>query len=105
MALAEAGVEVGLWAPDQSAIAAQMVPAGDRLHRLTGNLLEALDCFGDPDIIHDNGLWLAHNHRLAGLSRKRGIPRVVSTRGMLEPWAMSHKRWKKRVAWQVYQRR
>jgi glycosyltransferase involved in cell wall biosynthesis len=29
---------------------------------------------------------------------------VVSTRGMLEPWAMNHKHLKKRVAWRLYQR-
>jgi glycosyltransferase involved in cell wall biosynthesis len=34
-----------------------------------------------------------------------GIPRLVSMRGMLEPWAMQHKRWKKRMAWHLYQRR
>ncbi|GAG43150.1 unnamed protein product, partial [marine sediment metagenome] len=29
----------------------------------------------------------------------------MSTRGMLEPWAIRHKRWKKRLAWWLYQRR
>lgn len=36
---------------------------------------------------------------------KKGIPRIVSTRGMLEPWALDHKRVKKRVAWHLYQKR
>ena len=39
------------------------------------------------------------------LAEKRGIPRVVSIRGMLEPWAFRHKRAKKRIAWWLYQRR
>jgi glycosyltransferase involved in cell wall biosynthesis len=30
---------------------------------------------------------------------------VVSTRGMLEPWAIRHKGWKKQLAWRLYQRR
>ena len=33
------------------------------------------------------------------------MPRVVSTRGMLEPWAVRHKPWKKKLAWRLYQRR
>ncbi|MDB5901597.1 MAG: glycosyl transferase, partial [Betaproteobacteria bacterium] len=33
------------------------------------------------------------------------LPRVVSTRGMLSTWALRHKRWKKTVAWWLYQRR
>jgi glycosyltransferase involved in cell wall biosynthesis len=70
-----------------------------------GTESEAVDRFGETDILHDNGIWLPHNHRLAVLAEKRSIPRVVSTRGMLEPWALKHKRLKKDVAWWLYQRR
>jgi glycosyltransferase involved in cell wall biosynthesis len=62
-----------------------------------------LDRFGKTDVLHDNGIWLPHNHRLAALAERRGIPRVVSTRGMLEPWALNHKRLKKNLAWCLYQ--
>jgi glycosyltransferase involved in cell wall biosynthesis len=72
---------------------------------LSGSEAEAVDSFGNADILHDNGIWLPHNHKLAELAAMRGIPRVVSTRGMLEPWAMNHRRWKKYIAWQLYQRR
>lgn len=60
---------------------------------------------GEPDLIHDHGIWLPTNHRAARLAGTLGIPRVVSLRGMLEPWAMRHRRWKKRVAWHLFQRR
>jgi glycosyltransferase involved in cell wall biosynthesis len=56
-------------------------------------------------VLHDNGLWLPHNHRIASLARDARLPRIVSTRGMLEPWAIRHKRWKKTAAWRLYQRR
>jgi glycosyltransferase involved in cell wall biosynthesis len=104
-ALAEAGAEVGLWASDRSAANTPMVPATSPVRRLTGTDSEALDRFGQPDILHDNGIWLRHNHRLAAFAEKRGIPRVVSTRGMLEPWALNHKGLKKKIAWRLYQRR
>ena len=105
MALAEAGAEVGLWASDQSAAITPLLPAGSSVQRIVGTEAEALVRFGKTDILHDNGIWLPHNHRLAVLAERRGIPRVVSTRGMLEPWARSHKRLKKSLAWWLYQRR
>ncbi len=104
IALAEAGSEVGLWAPDQSAAVTPLLSAHSTVRRLTGTEAEALDSFGKVDVLHDNGIWLPHNHRLAVLSERRGIPRIVSMRGMLEPWARSHKRLKKRFAWWLYQR-
>src|ERR1700693_2966750 len=104
-ALAEAGAKVGLWASDQSAAITPLVPAGSSVQRIIGTEAEALVRFGETDILHDNGIWLPHNHRLAVLSEKRGIPRVVSTRGMLEPWALRHKWLRKRLAWALYQRR
>jgi len=104
MALADAGAQVGLWASDRSAPNTPLVPTMSPVQRLTGTDSEALDRFGPPDILHDNGIWLRHNHRFAVFAEKHGIPRIVSTRGMLEPWAISHKGLKKRIAWRLYQR-
>jgi glycosyltransferase involved in cell wall biosynthesis len=64
-----------------------------------------VDRFGRADIVHDNGIWRAHHHQIARLAVDRGIPRVVSTRGMLEPWAMRHKPFRKQLGWRFYQRR
>ncbi len=105
MALADAGARVGLWAADGSAATTALLPAMSAVQRMIGTESEAVDHFGEMDILHDNGIWLPHNHRLAALAERRGIPRVVSTRGMLEPWALQHKRFKKDVAWWLYQRR
>lgn len=103
LALAEAGTEIGLWTADCSAqrttLLPQPLPKG--LTLLSGAAADAFSRFS-PDILHDNGLWMPHNHKLAGLSARR---RLVSARGMLEPWARRHKKWKKDVAWLLYQRR
>lgn len=56
-------------------------------------------------IVHDHGLWLPTNHAAAAVARQLDIPLMVSTRGMLEPWALSYRAWKKRWAWRLYQRR
>lgn len=56
-----------------------------------------------PRLIHDNGLWLTTNHAAAKVARQCGLPLVLSTRGMLAPWALRHKSWKKWLAWRLYQ--
>lgn len=101
--LSSKGVEVGLWAPDGSTHqAAPVESSGVRI--LRGALRDAFAEFGDCDVIHDNGIWLWHNHQLRRLAERRALPRLVSLRGMLEPWAFAHKPTKKFVAWHVYQK-
>jgi hypothetical protein len=65
---------------------------------MNGTAAQALASFGRPDVVHDSGIWLPHTHQLAGIAARGAIARVVSTRGMLEPWARAHKRWKKAMA-------
>jgi len=103
--LAQAGLEVGLWAPDDSAQHSPLTASLPEVTKLGGPLKQALAAFGLPQVIHDNGLWLPHHQALARLAQQRQIPRLVSTRGMLEPWARQHKRWKKQLAWWLYQQR
>jgi glycosyltransferase involved in cell wall biosynthesis len=56
-------------------------------------------------VVHDNGLWRPFNWIVCRTALSLRIPYVVSTRGMLEPWSFCQSRWKKRFAWQLYQRR
>lgn len=58
-----------------------------------------------PSVIHDNGIWSPENHAVALASKNLGLPRVVSVRGMLRPWALARKRLKKTLGWIAYQRR
>ncbi len=72
MALAEARAKVGLWASDQSAAVTPLLPAQSSVRRIIGTENEAPDSLrGETDILHDNGIWLPHNHRLAALAEKR----------------------------------
>lgn len=102
-ALDAAGATIGVWSPDGTAANSPLLKGN--VVRLSGEAKEAMQSFGAPDVLHDNGIWLAHNHRLAALAANSGVPRVVGTRGMLEPWAMRHKILKKTLAWHAYQRR
>lgn len=103
--LAGAGVSAGLWCPDGSSAELPGGAPPDGLQCLSGTLEQALSAFGRPDAIHDNGLWWPHNHRIARYAYRDSIPRVVSPRGMLEPWARQHKPMRKAIAWHLYQHR
>lgn len=56
-------------------------------------------------LVHDHAIWLANNHSVARFCRQRSIRRIVSPRGMLGSWAMGHSKWKKRLAWNLFQKR
>ncbi len=56
-------------------------------------------------VIQSHGIWTQANHVAAAVSRDLGLPLVVSTHGMLEPWAWRYHAWKKRPAWWLWERR
>lgn len=103
-ALGALGHDVTLWAADGSA---------DRVATMdpTGSVKIASGALGDVlaaqrwDIVHDNGLWLPYGAQLARYCARHSIPRLLSVRGMMQPWAWQHRRWKKRLAWALYQKR
>jgi glycosyltransferase involved in cell wall biosynthesis len=57
----------------------------------------------EVDLFHGNGLWDYPIHAMAAAARKRQIPYVISTHGMLEPWSLNVRGWKKRLALELYQ--
>lgn len=69
------------------------------LHRSLGSEVRV----GTPDLLHSHGLWTPVNHWTARLARRAGIPLVIQPRGMLEPWALAYRSWKKRLALLLYQ--
>lgn len=56
-------------------------------------------------IIHSHGLWQPANHWAAEIAKAHKIPLIVQPHGMLEPWAVNHKPWKKRMAMLAFQKR
>lgn len=58
-----------------------------------------------PELVHFHGIW-SPNLALQFIKwSNRGIPCVISTHGMLSDWALNHKRYRKRFAWKLYQKR
>ena len=69
------------------------------------NCLNGLLADGKVDLVHDFGLWLPSNHAASSACHEAHVPFVCSPSGMLASWALRHKRWKKRIAWWLYQHR
>lgn len=57
------------------------------------------------DLIHIHGTWTPILAIASYLANRRNIPVVVSPHGSLEPWALQHRGWKKRLALALYQKR
>ena len=57
------------------------------------------------DIVHIHGIWAPILHRVVTWAVKGKMPIVWSPHGMLAPWAMKHKWWKKWLPWHLYQKR
>ncbi len=58
-----------------------------------------------PHVVHFHGLWQPAFPTIARNCVKDGVPFVVSPHGMLEPWAIRHKRWKKLPYWHLVEKR
>jgi len=58
----------------------------------------------EVDLVHNHGLWMFPNLYARQAAERRGVPLVISPRGMLESWALRRSRWKKRLAWQAFER-
>lgn len=58
-----------------------------------------------PDVLHNHGLWMypsVVSLRWAKLTKR---PYLISTHGMLDPWAIAHSYWKKQIAGVMYEHR
>lgn len=56
------------------------------------------------DIVHQHGLWLYPSLTVSRWRRRRGRPVVISTQGMLEPWALTNSSAKKSIAAALFER-
>lgn len=65
---------------------------------------EGLASIERADLVHIHALWSPFLHQAVTLARKRGVPYVVSPHGMLTPWALKFKWFKKWMALNLYQR-
>lgn len=57
------------------------------------------------DIVHDNGVWLHTNWSSVRMAGRAGRPIVRSPHGMLSAWALRRSRMRKRLVWNLIERR
>lgn len=57
-----------------------------------------------PDLVHIQGMWKMSTHAMNVAASEAGIPIVISPHGMLAPWALRVKRWKKLLGMILYQK-
>ena len=57
------------------------------------------------DVVHVHGLWDREVFWASGWALKNRIPLVWSPHGMLAPWALRNRWWKKFMPWHLYVRR
>lgn len=82
-----------------------------QLHALSGNSLQAfidtrrlLRSLSAGDVVlHDNGIWHPQNLAVAGFAARNGLSYVINTHGMLAPWALNYRPFRKRAARVLYQ--
>lgn len=60
---------------------------------------------GNHDVLHLHGLWSYLSVVASRWRSKTGRPVVISTQGMLEPWALANSAWKKRIAGALWETR
>ncbi len=73
--------------------------------RGAARLLSNLDQTNRVDLVHLHGIWLDICKDTVGWARSNDTCLVISPHGMLEPWALNHKKLKKQIAMALYQRR
>lgn len=77
-------------------------PSGLKLLGYSPRFRDELLAF-EPDLIHTHGLWLYPSIAARNFSRRKQRPYLISPHGMLDPWALNNSRWKKRIAYALFE--
>lgn len=72
-------------------------------HFVNGKSFENVLLHVKPHLVHLHGIWNLELHRCVVICRRWNVPYVLAPRGMLEPWSLRQKWFKKRIARWLYQ--
>lgn len=70
----------------------------------TTDLKEKMEEF-KPDLVHVQGIWLYTSHVNTKYCKKQNVPYMISPRGMLDPWILSQRSWKKKLGLFLYEQK
>ncbi len=68
--------------------------------RLKHALCAAIDA---ADVVHNHSVWMLPNSYASCIARKKSKPLVLTAHGALEPWALQHSRFKKKIVGKWFQ--
>ena len=77
----------------------------DGLRRWFSAVPSVVDRVSQVDVVHIHGVWERSVVGVASACRRVGIPYVVTPHGMLDPWSLTQKRWKKWIGLALVHRR
>lgn len=84
--------------PGHERVSIESVPAAS-IGGLRGRFRSAPPAsVASADFVHIHGLWTPLLRAAAALRRAAGRPYCIRTFGVLDPWSLAQKRWKKRIA-------
>lgn len=95
----QAALDAAGWGPVPRALSPPRVASFRYAPGLARTLHEAR-----PDIVHQHALWQYPSLVVSSWRRQTGRPVVISTQGMLEPWAVRNAGLKKRIAGMLFER-
>lgn len=106
--LAEVGVDITLMtfrSDDMNTHALEGTSAKLKIleTRTSANEMEEYILSEKFDLIQLQSIWERSYHQVIKIARKHDIPYIITPRGMLEPWSLSQKKWKKKLAMMLYQ--
>lgn len=86
--------------PGHSQVAYHYLPLPNRLQQLVSKtaLHKCRELIPYVDVVHIHGLWETLVRYASHCARIYSIPYVIAPHGMLDPWSLSQKSWKKSVA-------
>lgn len=107
MALSEQGVSVSIYAPydahseediaQWSPLQPQVFPRQAPHSLAIGKGLKDAVMAADHDVLHLHGIWQYNSAITRQWQKQTGRSVMISPRGMLDPWALSHSGWKKKL--------
>lgn len=94
------GEDVGHWHPTQVSI---FKPVWPESFGYSPEYLEEIEAYA-PNLIHTHGIWLYPSMAARRYSLQTGAATMISAHGMLDPWAVNHSRWKKALAYWLFEK-
>jgi len=91
--------DIGLWAPTPTQI---FRPVWPEAFGYAPGYLEAVEAYA-PNLVHTHGIWVYPSMAARRYCMQTGAASIISAHGMLDPWALKNSRWKKIVAFALYE--